>query len=122
MEGDRGRQGQNPNDWSLKRSASESSLSSSSNRLREESASSSNSAATPGLDAEEISFMWAAAGSAGEFLERILRQRTDPPSLEDLVPSGAELMGPIFGGSSRSKPDCKIEARGSLEVLCGKRI
>ena len=100
MEGDRGRQGQNPNDRSLKRSASESSLSSSSNRLREESALSSNSAATPELGAEELPSMWAAADSTGEFLERILRQRTDPPSLEDLVPSGMEQMGPILGGSS----------------------
>ena len=67
MESDRGWQGQNPHDRSLKRSGSESSLSSSSNRLREESASntSSNGTSTPGLGAEDLSSMWATAGSAG---------------------------------------------------------
>ena len=43
--------------------------------------------------------MWETAGSAGEFLDRILRKITNPPNQDDFVPS-PEQMGQHYGGSN----------------------
>ena len=44
--------------------------------------------------------MWATAGSAGEFLERILRKITNPPNQDGFVLSAPEQMGQHYGGSN----------------------
>nr|CAN72494.1 hypothetical protein VITISV_037014 [Vitis vinifera] len=104
MEGDERRQGPSHIDRSLKRSASESGLSSS-GRQREESTSntSSNSTATPGVGMGELSSMLAGPSSAagtGEILERILRRRTNPPNQQDLEPTAPEQRRQHSGGSN----------------------
>ena len=52
------------------------------------------------LGMEELSSMWETAGSAGEFLERILQKITNPPNQDDFVPSAPEQMGQHYGGSN----------------------
>lgn len=90
MEGDGRRQGPSNHGRPLKRSASDSSLSS------------SNGTGTGGLGGEELSSLLAVAGagagaaanSAGQLLDRILRQRTNPPTpnQQDLVPNQQDLV------------------------------